>query len=171
MDSNTLFTLQRSCRAAFFVILAACYYTTALANHRSPPAGVALVGDLQSELGCPGDWQPDCLRSGCKIPMVTVSTNSRHAIFLPEVTKSKLRMMKAGTKTTALMACGTAGGLEGGNSIALTRSGVVDGAIAEKFRHLTGLPTYRISGADLALVAGILKQQFSVCRHERLRYL
>ena len=27
------------------------------------PAGatsVALVGDLQEELGCPGDWQPDC---------------------------------------------------------------------------------------------------------------
>jgi len=31
----------------------------------APPAAaaatsVALVGDLQSELGCPGDWQPDC---------------------------------------------------------------------------------------------------------------
>lgn len=31
----------------------------------APPAqaaatSVALVGDLQSELGCPGDWQPDC---------------------------------------------------------------------------------------------------------------
>ncbi|MCO5190171.1 MAG: hypothetical protein M9918_18520, partial [Anaerolineae bacterium] len=24
------------------------------------PASVTLVGDLQSELGCPGDWQPDC---------------------------------------------------------------------------------------------------------------
>src|SRR5690554_1665866 len=31
----------------------------------APPAlaadrTVALVGDLQSELGCPGDWQPEC---------------------------------------------------------------------------------------------------------------
>src|SRR3954452_10715825 len=23
----------------------------------------ALVGDLQSELGCPGDWQPDCAQT------------------------------------------------------------------------------------------------------------
>ena len=24
------------------------------------PASVTIAGDLQSELGCPGDWQPDC---------------------------------------------------------------------------------------------------------------
>src|SRR5437667_9240911 len=24
------------------------------------PSSVTIVGDLQSELGCPGDWQPDC---------------------------------------------------------------------------------------------------------------
>ena len=24
------------------------------------PSAVALVGSLQSELGCPGDWQPEC---------------------------------------------------------------------------------------------------------------
>ena len=32
----------------------------AAADHTPDPAGVALVGSLQSELGCPGDWQPDC---------------------------------------------------------------------------------------------------------------
>jgi glycosidase len=26
----------------------------------TPPSSATLVGDLQSELGCPGDWQPDC---------------------------------------------------------------------------------------------------------------
>ena len=30
------------------------------ADHTPPPASVAIVGSLQSELGCPGDWQPDC---------------------------------------------------------------------------------------------------------------
>ena len=33
----------------------------------STPVPVA-VGDFQSELGCPGDWQPDCLRSWLQDP-------------------------------------------------------------------------------------------------------
>ena len=24
------------------------------------PSRVVLIGSLQSELGCPGDWQPEC---------------------------------------------------------------------------------------------------------------
>jgi hypothetical protein len=24
------------------------------------PTSVTIAGDLQSEMGCPGDWQPDC---------------------------------------------------------------------------------------------------------------
>lgn len=32
----------------------------ALADHSATPASVTLVGSLQSELGCPGDWQPEC---------------------------------------------------------------------------------------------------------------
>jgi pullulanase-type alpha-1,6-glucosidase len=32
----------------------------ARANHTPVPETVALVGSLQSELGCPGDWQPEC---------------------------------------------------------------------------------------------------------------
>ncbi len=30
------------------------------ASHTPSPTSVAIVGSLQSELGCPGDWQPDC---------------------------------------------------------------------------------------------------------------
>ena len=33
---------------------------TLWANHTQQPASVTLAGSLQSELGCPGDWQPDC---------------------------------------------------------------------------------------------------------------
>ena len=32
----------------------------ASAHHTPTPGTVALVGSLQSELGCPGDWQPEC---------------------------------------------------------------------------------------------------------------
>ncbi|WP_336921067.1 pullulanase-type alpha-1,6-glucosidase [Aquipuribacter sp. SD81] len=32
----------------------------ALADHTDPPATVTLAGSFQSELGCPGDWQPEC---------------------------------------------------------------------------------------------------------------
>ncbi|OFI38370.1 alpha-1,6-glucosidase [Arthrobacter sp. SW1] len=32
----------------------------ASADHTAAPVNVALVGSLQSELGCPGDWQPEC---------------------------------------------------------------------------------------------------------------
>src|SRR5687768_11910408 len=28
------------------------------------PTAVTVAGDLQSELGCPGDWQPECATTG-----------------------------------------------------------------------------------------------------------
>ena len=34
-----------------------------LTDHTAPPVGVALVGDLQTEIGCAGDWTPDCATS------------------------------------------------------------------------------------------------------------
>ena len=30
------------------------------ADHTPPPTVVNIPGSLQQELGCPGDWQPDC---------------------------------------------------------------------------------------------------------------
>ena len=30
------------------------------ATHAAAPSSVTIAGSLQSELGCPGDWQPDC---------------------------------------------------------------------------------------------------------------
>jgi len=31
-----------------------------LASHTPNPTSVTIAGSLQSEVGCPGDWQPDC---------------------------------------------------------------------------------------------------------------
>ncbi|HSK66785.1 MAG TPA: hypothetical protein VK888_07640, partial [Anaerolineales bacterium] len=33
---------------------------SARADHTPEPSSVTVAGSLQSELGCPGDWQPDC---------------------------------------------------------------------------------------------------------------
>jgi glycosidase len=33
---------------------------TVAADHTPDPASVTIAGSLQSELGCPGDWQPEC---------------------------------------------------------------------------------------------------------------
>ncbi|MDQ3804513.1 MAG: alpha-amylase family glycosyl hydrolase, partial [Acidobacteriota bacterium] len=35
-------------------------FPTALASHTPEPTSVTIAGSLQSELGCPGDWQPEC---------------------------------------------------------------------------------------------------------------
>jgi pullulanase-type alpha-1,6-glucosidase len=53
-------------------------------------------------------------------------------------------------------------GLVGGESIALSREGVIGGALAEKFPHLAGLPAFRISNDHVDQVPGILKSQFAV---------
>src|SRR3990172_5501679 len=34
--------------------------TRVYADHTADPASVTIAGSLQSELGCPGDWQPEC---------------------------------------------------------------------------------------------------------------
>jgi pullulanase-type alpha-1,6-glucosidase len=36
----------------------------AAADHVPAPAGVSVPGAHNSEMGCPGDWQPDCARAG-----------------------------------------------------------------------------------------------------------
>ncbi len=192
-------------------------------------------GSFQSELGCPGDWQPWCLRSwlqdpdgdglyrfatrdippgnyevkvahdeswdenygaggvrnGPNIPF-TVPNAGDLVVFsydpvthvleiggeLPvgNISEARAHWLAGDTlawdvpadsdvrlwfSADAGLAIG-AGGLEGGESIALARDGVIGGAIAEKFRHLAGLPAYRIAAADLSRVPEILKSQFAL---------
>jgi pullulanase-type alpha-1,6-glucosidase len=56
----------------------------------------------------------------------------------------------------------TADGMIGGDAISLVRDGEVGGAIADKFRHLAGLPVFRIDGGDLPMVPELLKQQLAL---------
>ncbi len=41
-------------------VLPAATATPALASHLGAASSVTIAGSLQSELGCPGDWQPEC---------------------------------------------------------------------------------------------------------------
>jgi pullulanase-type alpha-1,6-glucosidase len=54
------------------------------------------------------------------------------------------------------------GGVTGGASVALSRDGVVDGALARRFPHLAGLPRWRLDAAALGRVPGILRAQAAV---------
>ena len=193
----------------------------------------SVPGNFQSELGCPGDWQPDCLRSwlqdpdgdglytfatraippgdyeakvahdeswsenygaggvqnGPNIPF-SVSVDGEQVVFTYDPVTHLLEITGDGPKgnisearafwlgedvlawnvpegsNVALHYSADASlalsvdGVVGGDSIALTRDGVVDGAIAEKFRHLAGLPAWRIGAGDVSMVPQILKTQF-----------
>jgi glycosidase len=46
--------------ALFGSLIPAALVAPALASHTPAPGSVTVAGSLQSELGCPGDWQPDC---------------------------------------------------------------------------------------------------------------
>lgn len=192
-------------------------------------------GSFQSELGCPGDWQPWCLRSwlqdtdgdgiyrfqtrkvpagdyevkvahneswdenygaggvqnganiafnvpsdgslvvftydpvshildiGGELPVGNISEARAYwlaedtlAWSVPEGSNVRLHYSASGDLST------TPDGISGGDSIGLTRDGVVGGAIAAKFRHLAGLPVYRIGGGDLPMVHDLLKQQITL---------
>src|SRR5437867_2078561 len=43
-----------------FVAAGLLLIPAATASHTPNPSSVTIAGSLQSELGCPGDWQPDC---------------------------------------------------------------------------------------------------------------
>ncbi|MCA1621634.1 MAG: hypothetical protein LC795_20655 [Acidobacteria bacterium] len=53
-----------ACAAALGLAAAALLFRydlpTALASHTPDPTSVTIAGSLQSELGCTGDWQPEC---------------------------------------------------------------------------------------------------------------
>jgi glucan 1,4-alpha-glucosidase len=60
---NTPLTLSQAASVKFYYDHKTHWVTD---NHNTPIPVV--VGDFQSELGCPADWQPDCLRSWLEDP-------------------------------------------------------------------------------------------------------
>jgi hypothetical protein len=48
--------------STFILVSVICHLPTslAMAGHTPDPSSVTIAGSLQSEFGCPGDWQPEC---------------------------------------------------------------------------------------------------------------
>jgi hypothetical protein len=71
-----------------------------VADNRSKTIAVA-AGSFQSEIGCPGDWQPDCLRSWLQDPEGD-GISIFHTGRCPRaITRSRSPSTRAGTRTTA----------------------------------------------------------------------
>ena len=102
--------------------------TAAVADHTSPPSVVALVGSLQSELGCPGDWQPECAQT--RLAAVPGSPELWQMTFdVPAGTYSyKVALNNSWDENYG------AGGAPGGADIALRAPG---GAVTFTYDHAT----------------------------------
>ncbi|MEA3510818.1 MAG: hypothetical protein U9R51_05225, partial [Actinomycetota bacterium] len=64
LGGGTLVKSRRTFSMLVSVALVASALTIAVipagADHTADPTSVTIVGSLQDELGCAGDWQPDC---------------------------------------------------------------------------------------------------------------
>ncbi|ROP26996.1 pullulanase-type alpha-1,6-glucosidase [Pseudokineococcus lusitanus] len=104
----------------------------ALAHHTPTPSVVTLVGSLQDELGCPGDWQPDCAATAL------LPVDGRPGVF------GATFDVPAGSYETKVALGGSwtenygAGGAAGGANIGLQAPG---GAVTFTYDHATHLLT------------------------------
>ena len=57
---RTRLAVLASAAAVLISIAPVAPVASVLASHTPAPASVTIAGSLQSELGCPGDWQPEC---------------------------------------------------------------------------------------------------------------
>ncbi|MEE2522381.1 pullulanase-type alpha-1,6-glucosidase [Pseudarthrobacter sp. J75] len=89
----------------------------AFADHTAVPGVVALVGSLQSEIGCPGDWQPECAASRL-LPVEGSPTLFRATFEVPAGTYA----MKVALDNSWDENYG-AGGAAGGSDVVLTAPG------------------------------------------------
>jgi len=125
---------------------------------------VSLLGaHAVSQAGHEGDTVRQFLNAGGERPVGSIS--DARAYWLSEDTiawnvpaDSSVKLHFSEDASLAV----TAEGLVGGNSVELSPNGVIGGEIAGKFRHLAGLPAWKIAGSGPSLVKRVLKQQFAV---------
>ena len=100
----------------------------ASASHTPEPSVVALVGTLQSEVGCPGDWQPECPQS--RLQPVAGSPDLYRATFdVPAGSYEYKVALNSGWDENY-----GAGGTAGGANLALNATG---GPVTFTYSHLT----------------------------------
>lgn len=89
----------------------------ATADHTPVPSVVALVGSLQSELGCPGDWQPEC--AATRLQPVPGETEVFRATFTPPAGAYEYKVALGGSWSENY----GSGGAAGGANIPVTATG------------------------------------------------
>ena len=92
------------------------------------PRVVTLVGSLQSELGCPGDWQPECPRPGCCPSPARPASSAPRSRCRPAIYEYKVALNGSWDENYG------AGGAPGGANIPLTAPG---GQITFTYDHAT----------------------------------
>jgi pullulanase-type alpha-1,6-glucosidase len=100
----------------------------AKADHTPTPSVVALVGSLQSELGCPGDWQPEC--ADTRLQPVAGSPNLFRATFDLPAGDYEYKVALNGSWDENY----GAGGASGGANIPITAPG---GPVTFTYDHTT----------------------------------
>jgi pullulanase-type alpha-1,6-glucosidase len=113
------------------------------ADHTPAPSAVTLVGTLQSELGCPGDWQPDCAQT--RLQPVEGSPGVFRGTFEVPAGRHEYKVALGGSWDENY----GAGGAPGGANLALDAPG---GAVTFTYDHAT----HRISD-DAPSVLGSLR--------------
>ncbi|MDQ0894574.1 pullulanase-type alpha-1,6-glucosidase [Agromyces ramosus] len=126
-----------------------------LAAAAEEPRTFALVGSLQSELGCPGDWQPECAET----ELIATGTPG---VFAAEFTiPAGIWEYKVAVNDTWDEAYGLNGG---GDNIPLTVAGdtpvrvVFDDTLKRVGLESTGIRTAYDEASDAALVADPVRQ-------------
>ncbi len=109
-------------------VLQAAWAPAASADHTPVPGTVALVGSLQSELGCPGDWQPEC--AGTRLAPVAGAPGVFRATFDVPAGPFEYKVALNGTWDENY----GAGGAPGGANLALTAPG---GPVTFTYDHAT----------------------------------
>jgi pullulanase-type alpha-1,6-glucosidase len=100
----------------------------AFADHTPTPSNVAVVGSLQSELGCPGDWQPECPATA--LQPVEGSPDLYRGTFTVPAGNYEYKVALNGSWTENY----GAGGAAGGANLALAASG---GEVTFTYNHAT----------------------------------
>lgn len=113
----------------------------ALADHSPTPRSVTLVGSLQSELGCPGDWQPEC-----------AATALTEVVGSPGIYSGTFEVPAGAYAYKAALNGNWSenygdGGAAGGADIALTSSG---GPITFTYNHSTHVITSDVQQSAVA---------------------
>lgn len=116
----------------------------AVADHTPLPEVVTLVGSLQSELGCPGDWQPECT-STALLPVDGEPGVYRATFDVPTGDwETKVALGGSWTENYG------AGGAAGGANIPLQAPG---GAVTFTYDHRTHLLTDDVADAPSGQVS------------------